>query len=149
MAIRLAKRTDEFEEAHEINMSPFIDVILVLLIICMVAAPLATVDVPVNLPSASIQPPRSELQTRGAIDVGDASDLAVTEVLDAGTLEPTFASPLDAIPPHPSLEAGDTQARPGPDAVRRLTDKSDQGTDVDSGVRGRVARAYFRFGLPR
>jgi biopolymer transport protein ExbD len=57
MAIRLAKRAAEFEETHEINVTPFIDVILVLLIIFMVAAPLATVDVPVNLPSASMEPP--------------------------------------------------------------------------------------------
>ena len=35
---------DEFEEVHEINVTPFIDVILVLLIIFMVAAPLSTVD---------------------------------------------------------------------------------------------------------
>src|SRR6201981_1690730 len=55
MAIRLAKRDDEFAETHEINVTPFIDVILVLLIIFMVAAPLATVDIPVDLPSASAQ----------------------------------------------------------------------------------------------
>jgi biopolymer transport protein ExbD len=57
MAIRLAKREKEYAEVHEINVTPFIDVMLVLLIIFMVAAPLATVDVPVNLPSASVEPP--------------------------------------------------------------------------------------------
>jgi biopolymer transport protein ExbD len=47
---------DEFEEAHDINVTPFIDVMLVLLIIFMVAAPLSTVDLPVDLPTSTAVP---------------------------------------------------------------------------------------------
>jgi len=47
---------NDFEEAHEINVTPFIDVMLVLLIIFMVAAPLSTVDLPVDLPSSTATP---------------------------------------------------------------------------------------------
>lgn len=52
---------DELDVNHEINVTPFIDVMLVLLIIFMVAAPLATVDVNVDLPVSNATPaPRPE-----------------------------------------------------------------------------------------
>jgi biopolymer transport protein ExbD len=47
---------DEASELHEINVTPFIDVMLVLLIIFMVAAPLSTVDVGVDLPVSTAKP---------------------------------------------------------------------------------------------
>ncbi len=48
--------SDELEVNHEINVTPFIDVMLVLLIIFMVAAPLSTVDVHVDLPVSNARP---------------------------------------------------------------------------------------------
>jgi len=53
MSVRLDD--EELAELHEINVTPFIDVMLVLLIIFMIAAPLATVDIGVDLPAASAQ----------------------------------------------------------------------------------------------
>ena len=61
MSVRLDHGEDTLDEVHEINVTPFIDVMLVLLIIFMVAAPLATVDIAVNLPASTAQPqPRPE-----------------------------------------------------------------------------------------
>jgi biopolymer transport protein ExbD len=60
MAVSLADNDldddNDFAESHEINVTPFIDVILVLLIIFMVAAPLSTVDLPIDLPTSSATP---------------------------------------------------------------------------------------------
>ena len=56
MAMQLKEDTDDLAEASEINVTPFIDVMLVLLIIFMVAAPLATVDIKLDLPAAAAKP---------------------------------------------------------------------------------------------
>ena len=56
MAVRLSSSDNDLEVNHEINVTPFIDVMLVLLIIFMVAAPLSTVDIAVDLPVSTARP---------------------------------------------------------------------------------------------
>jgi len=85
---------EEFEETHDINVTPFIDVILVLLIIFMVAAPLSTVDLPVDLPTSSAAPQKKPDKP---IYVTIQSDLAVS-VDEAPVKRVDLVKILDAMP---------------------------------------------------
>ena len=82
---------EDLVEQHEINVTPFIDVMLVLLIIFMVAAPLATVDVGVDLPASSAQmQPRPDKP----VFVTVKPDLSIA-VGDSTTAKESLASALD------------------------------------------------------
>jgi biopolymer transport protein ExbD len=94
MAFRLDDSDDDFDEQHEINVTPFIDVILVLLIIFMIAAPLSTVDIHVDLPvstaTAQSRPEKPVFVTirkDATLAVGEnsVSDSGVAAALDAVT----------------------------------------------------------------
>ena len=101
MSLRRDPGDDALAELHEINVTPFIDVMLVLLIIFMIAAPLATVDLGVDLPAASAQAsPRPDKQ----LVVTLKSDLSV--LVDEKTVaRPELAAALD------TASGGDKQQR--------------------------------------
>jgi biopolymer transport protein ExbD len=94
MSVRLDHGDLDMAEMHEINVTPFIDVMLVLLIIFMIAAPLATVDISVELPASTAQrQPRPDrplfltVKSDRSIALGDAAVArdALAPALDQAT----------------------------------------------------------------
>ena len=114
----------------EINVTPFVDVMLVLLIVFMVSAPLLTVGVPIDLPQTQAKsleqdqkPITLSVQTDGKVFLGD-SEIRVDELV-------------------PKLQAI-AQARGGLD--ERIYVRGDRKTDYGTVMRvmGRLSQAGFR-----
>jgi biopolymer transport protein TolR len=132
MAVSLADNDDDddFSETHDINVTPFIDVILVLLIIFMVAAPLLTVGVPLDLPQTQAksldqdkEPLTVSVNTKGEVFLQN-SEIKIDELV-------------------PKLQAV-TQARGGTD--ERIYVRGDKKVDYGTVMRvmGRLSAAGYR-----
>jgi len=123
---------DELEEQHEINVTPFIDVMLVLLIVFMVAAPLATVDVPVDLPTSTAAPqPRPDRPLFLTL----REDLSV-HLAEAPVVRSDLGPALDA------ATGGDHEAR-----VFLRADRSVAYGDVVALMNDLRAAGYLKIGL--
>lgn len=100
----------------EINVVPYIDVMLVLLVIFMVTAPLLTQGVEVDLPKTTNQPLKPKQQepvvltvdAKGQyfLNIGENPD----EVIDAATLKLTVSKVIKARPDSTVLVRGDKKA---------------------------------------
>jgi biopolymer transport protein ExbD len=112
MATKIKQQGGKVEQLNsDMNVTPFVDVMLVLLIIFMVAAPLATVSIRLDLPPASPPPPGEELKEPVYISIQDDTSLYVVE--QETTLEdliPTLSTALAV--PRPTEERVFVRANP-------------------------------------
>jgi len=109
----MARQKNRHRPMSEINVVPYIDVMLVLLVIFMITAPLLTQGVKVELPQADAEPLPSEADDPVVvsvnrdgelfIDIGEAKDQPV----DEATLVARIQAVLKYKPKTPILVRGD------------------------------------------
>ncbi|RRQ21169.1 protein TolR [Thiohalobacter thiocyanaticus] len=109
----MARQRHKKRPMSEINVVPYIDVMLVMLVIFMITAPLLTQGVQVSLPSADAEPlpPDSEEPLQVTVDAGGNFYLNVgddpDQPIDAQTLVQRSAAVLRNKPRTPVLVRGD------------------------------------------
>jgi biopolymer transport protein TolR len=82
--------SQKFKPVSEINMTPFIDVVLVLLIVFMITAPLMTVGIEVDLPDTKASALNEPIEPM-VVSVNQAGQIYVKETpVDADALVPTI-----------------------------------------------------------
>ena len=97
---------------HEINITPLVDVVLVLLIIFIVITPMLTRGADVILPAADSAEPQEDSKQDLIISVQKSGQIWLsTELMTVETLETRLTNTLTAEPFKPILIKGDLQAR--------------------------------------
>ncbi|MGF1501169.1 MAG: protein TolR [Paracoccaceae bacterium] len=94
---RLARARRTARPLSEINVTPFVDVMLVLLVIFMVTAPLLTVGVPLELPETEARPLPTAQEEPLVVTLDGAGQVFIQETPVAPeTLVPRLAAILEA-----------------------------------------------------
>ena len=78
--LRKKSTSRNFVPMSEINVTPFVDIMLVLLIIFMVAAPLLSVGIEVDLPNTQAKPLETEKERPLTLTLDGESNLFINEV---------------------------------------------------------------------
>lgn len=109
----MARQRKRRRPMAEINVVPYIDVMLVLLVIFMITAPLLTQGVKVELPQADAEPLPAEADNPVVVSVNAAGDFFIdigegkNEPVDADTLVTRVAALLKYKPRTPIMVRGD------------------------------------------
>ncbi len=109
MALGRLERTPGSAPMADINMTPFIDVMLVLLIIFMVAAPLLTVGVPVDLPKTNAAPLEQQKEPLFVTVQADGRVYVQETEVDVATMVPLLIAVTENNPEARILVRGDTK----------------------------------------
>ncbi|WP_029010376.1 ExbD/TolR family protein [Azospirillum halopraeferens] len=100
-------RRRAYRAMSDINMTPFIDVMLVLLIVFMVAAPLLTVGVPVDLPKTNAAPLEAQKDPLFVTVQRDGTVFVQEQRVEIGAMVPLLVAITGSNPEARILVRGD------------------------------------------